>query len=460
MSTQRVLVLCPDEQGIKPLIQKPSLKDVQFSVFQDWDSSAAALSKEHFSTIIAWKIVPDQSVTDYVGRILSLARKTPLILVLAEGDGRSVCDAMKCGVQEILFEEKLGESLEATLEKFLFAKSGFPRTMSIDELFDFSIPVITTTEMNLLTTTILDKLREAIDVSFGIFFREDKESDEPYAIYSSLEIDGDAAMSFLRRFGKSLIRNIVSSPTVIPVEKLKGNWPAEQRPFDVSRFLCTVSFELESGVKMYMVAGLYDKLGTECINNLKFLCRQAHLSLINAERIAQVKSLIYIDDVTKLYNIRYLNVVLDREIKRSERHPNTFSVLFMDIDYFKTVNDVHGHLVGSRVLHDVGVVLKSCVRDSDTVVRYGGDEFVVLLIDTDSEEAFIVAERMRKAVEKERLVHSLGLDIQLTISIGVATFPEHATTKQQLLVLADKAMYRGKESTRNVVYMANSKQFP
>jgi len=145
---------------------------------------------------------------------------------------------------------------------------------------------------------------------------------------------------------------------------------------------------------------------------------------------AQTQNLIYIDDLTKLYNSRYLNVVLDRELKRSERYRNFFSVLFMDLDFFKRVNDSHGHLVGTRALVEAGHVLRQCVRETDTVVRYGGDEFVVLLVETRAEEALVVAERMRKMIEEKSFGNELGLDIRLTISIGIAAFPEHALTKQ------------------------------
>ena len=458
MSTQRVLVLCHDAQRISSSIKSLSLKDADFSVFQDWESSVSALGEESFSAIVAWKIVSSDSVAAFVSRITQLAPKTPIILVAPGNEGQVVLDALKSGVSEVLFEETIDSSFTPTLEKYLFSKSAFLRRMSINELLDFCVPIITTTEINLLATTVIEKFREAIDVSFGVFFKEGGKNDEPYTIYSSSGFtDEDATMSFLRRFGKSLIRNAVSVPTVIPVEKIKGSSSARPRPLEACRFLIPVWFELESGLKMYLAIGLPGALESDAINNLGFLCRHAHLSLINSERSEQMKSLIYIDDVTKLYNIRYLNVVIDREIKRSERHQNTFSVLFMDIDFFKRVNDTHGHLVGSRVLHEIGAVLKSCVRDSDTVVRYGGDEFVVLLVDTNSEEALFVAERMRKSVEQEQLVRLMGINVRLTVSIGVASFPEHAVTKQQLLTLADQAMYRGKESTRNVVYVALSK---
>jgi diguanylate cyclase (GGDEF)-like protein len=132
----------------------------------------------------------------------------------------------------------------------------------------------------------------------------------------------------------------------------------------------------------------------------------------------------------------------------------------MDLDFFKRVNDAHGHLVGTRVLVESGSVLRSCVRETDTVVRYGGDEFVVLLVETKAEEAILVAERMRKMIEEKAFGSEMGLSIHLTISIGIAAFPEHATTKQHLLNLADQAMYRGKDSTRNVVYLSDAQKVP
>ncbi|MCL1927071.1 MAG: GGDEF domain-containing protein [Syntrophorhabdaceae bacterium] len=460
MSQQRVLVLCHDIQKTGSLIQNPSLSDVQVSIFQDWESSAAALCKEHFSVIIAQIIVPNDSAAMFVSRIQSLASKTPLVLVLPENDGRSILDALKSGASEILFEETFGDLLVATIQKYLRSKGCMLHGMSVDGLFDFCIPVITTTDTNLLAEIILGKLREALGDSFGVFFKEDGGNNDPYSIYSAVGFaDDEEAMSFLRYLGKPIIRHAVSSSTVISMEKLKEELPENGGDFDAPRFLLILRFDLESGTKMYVVFGLNDELDAGVTNNLIFLCRQAYLALINSERSAQVQSLIYIDDLTKLHNFRYLNVVIDREIKRSERYHNLFSVLFMDIDYFKRVNDTHGHLVGSRVLQEVGAVLKSCVRDSDTVIRYGGDEFVVLLVDTNSEEALFVAERMRKAVEKEPLAQSMGIDVRLTVSIGVASFPEHATTKQHLLNLADRAMYRGKESTRNVVYMAQPQKF-
>jgi len=463
MTTQRVLILCPEAKRIEGTVQAPSLKGVHFSFFSQWKTGAEALRKENFSVIVAQKFSKEQGTEAFVSEMLALAPRTPLLLILAKEDGPSVLEALKGGASEILFEENLAGSLVPYLEKYLFSGYGLLRRMSLDELFDFCIPVITTTDMGLLAGTILEKFREALGASFGVLFKEGGEGGSPYSILASLGFSDDAApAAFLRNFGESLIRNSGPTPVVLSAEALGSRDRDAVPPLDGNRYLLSVCFDLSPGSRIFALAGLRGAPEMDVLNSplLNFFYRQARLALINAERNAQAQSLIYIDDLTKLYNNRYLNVVLDREMKRSERYRNFFSVLFMDVDFFKRVNDAHGHLVGSRVLVEVGAVLKACVRESDTVVRYGGDEFVVLLVETNSEEARHVAERMRKMVEAEQFVMAMGLDIRLTISIGIAAFPEHATTKQHLLNLADQAMYRGKESTRNVVYLATPQNVP
>lgn len=458
MTAQRVLILSSDARRVGDTVRVPSLKGVHFSILPDWQSGTEALRKENFSVIVARKFSKTQSTEAYVANLLSLAPKTSLILILGEKDGPSVLEALKGGASEILFEESLANSLVPCLEKYLFSGYGLLRRMSLEELFDFCIPVITSTDMGLLATTILEKFREALGASFGILFRGGQKGGGPCAILASLGFtDESLPVGFLRRFGETLAA-AGPAPTVIHADTLEASSPGNTDLLSENRILLSVGFDLNPGSRVYAVLGLRGTPDVEVLNSplLNFFQRQARLALINAERSSEAQTLIYIDDLTKLYNGRYLNVVLDREMKRSERYRNFFCVLFMDIDFFKRVNDAHGHLVGSRVLVEVGAVLRSCVRDSDTVVRYGGDEFVVLLVETNADEAMIVAERMRKMIEAERFVREMDLEIRLTISIGIAAFPEHATTKQHLLNLADQAMYRGKESTRNVVYLAHS----
>jgi diguanylate cyclase (GGDEF)-like protein len=176
--------------------------------------------------------------------------------------------------------------------------------------------------------------------------------------------------------------------------------------------------------------------------------------LDHAITYTEAKSLSYVDDLTDLYNQRYLKLVLEKEISRSHRGQDTFSVLFMDIDHFKQVNDTRGHLIGSQVLVEMSKILRQNIRTMDYGFRYGGDEFLLILVGTGSKDAITVAERIRRQVEKS-IFKIDKVEVKVTLSIGIATYPEHATTKEEIIALADRAMYCGKNQSRNVVYVAS-----
>ncbi|HEY8280812.1 MAG TPA: GGDEF domain-containing protein [Bdellovibrionota bacterium] len=175
------------------------------------------------------------------------------------------------------------------------------------------------------------------------------------------------------------------------------------------------------------------------------------------QEVATLKGLTFTDDLTGLYNQRYMEVILDREFSLAKRNDVQFSVLFLDMDHFKAVNDTHGHLIGSRLLYEVGQEIKRTLRESDITFRYGGDEFVIILAHTGLEDAVVVAERIRLQVEKKRFLAREALDIRLTASIGVASVPDHATSKQQILKAADEALYGVKKAVRNRVIAATNK---
>jgi diguanylate cyclase (GGDEF)-like protein len=186
--------------------------------------------------------------------------------------------------------------------------------------------------------------------------------------------------------------------------------------------------------------------------NISFLIDQSSLALDNAARYSIAKNLLYIDELTGLFNYRYLDIALDREIRRAERYSSSLSVLFLDIDTFKKVNDQHGHLIGSKVLAEVGMLMRRSVRDVDTVIRYGGDEYTIILVETGIEGTITVAERIRSTIEGHCFVADEGLTVRLTASMGFACYPEDSKSKIELLELADKAMYRGKEDGKNRVF--------
>lgn len=183
--------------------------------------------------------------------------------------------------------------------------------------------------------------------------------------------------------------------------------------------------------------------------NISFLLEQSTRAFHNAENYTLAKDMLFIDDLSGLFNHRYLEVALDREMKRVERYASHLAVLFLDLDFFKRVNDSHGHLVGSRVLQEMAVLLKKSTREVDVVIRYGGDEYTIILVESSAETAGVVAERIRAQVESHVFLASEGYDIRLTCSIGYACCPEDSMSKQELLDMADQAMYGGKAGGKN-----------
>jgi two-component system cell cycle response regulator len=192
-------------------------------------------------------------------------------------------------------------------------------------------------------------------------------------------------------------------------------------------------------------------------NRLRMLRTQIEVTGKNIEQYQGVQHLIYVDDATGLYNTRYLNNVLDREIQTAQTAGRSFAVLFIDADKFKSINDTHGHLVGTKILYELGDVLKKLVRDTDTVFRYGGDEFVAVLSPADLTSAKMVAERIRQSVEQCAFLDKEGLNLRFTVSIGVALFPDNAKSKKEIIEAADQAMYDAKKTARNHVSVATIK---
>jgi diguanylate cyclase (GGDEF)-like protein len=179
-------------------------------------------------------------------------------------------------------------------------------------------------------------------------------------------------------------------------------------------------------------------------------------ALANAVRISDAERLSQTDDLTKLHNARYLRQFLLNEIRRARRYGSSVAALFLDLDDFKRVNDAHGHLAGSHVLMEMAAVILSSIRDTDAVARYGGDEFVIVLPDTQIELAGTVAQRIREKIAHHYFNAGRNLKLSLTASFGVAAFPGHASSPQQLIAAADTAMYEAKAANKNCVRFSAS----
>jgi diguanylate cyclase (GGDEF)-like protein len=179
------------------------------------------------------------------------------------------------------------------------------------------------------------------------------------------------------------------------------------------------------------------------------------LQSVTREVDSKVALLVLYDDLTGVYNYRYLEQRLDQEIVRSDRGGHRLSVIYIDSDNFKKVNDRHDHQVGNQVLRQMAGLLRDAVRSNDLVGRLGGDEFLAILPETGSAEAQIVAGRILERIRNTRFITSTGAKIDfLTLSMGISSYPDIARTRQELILQADHAMYEVKKRGGNSVAVA------
>ncbi|BBO74682.1 diguanylate cyclase response regulator [Desulfosarcina widdelii] len=188
----------------------------------------------------------------------------------------------------------------------------------------------------------------------------------------------------------------------------------------------------------------------ELLLRLKRVLKERSLNHERIRMLDELKKLSITDGLTQLYNSRHFYSQLKGEIERCNRYEHKLSLLLLDIDNFKEYNDSYGHLEGDKILVRLGRVIRSCLRKMDTAYRYGGEEFTIILPDTDGDEARTVAERLRTAVSSEDFTDGSRPDVRITISIGVTQYFQEEKIAS-FVQRADQAMYRSKQAGRNKV---------
>ena len=182
------------------------------------------------------------------------------------------------------------------------------------------------------------------------------------------------------------------------------------------------------------------------------LAASAAMAYENSRLHNELEKMVVIDDLTGVYNYRYFSDRLADEIKRATRYRQPLSLIMVDIDWFKRINDTYGHECGNVILKGIVRVAASNIRDTDTLARYGGEEFIIILPQTDHDDARTIAERIRSEIERSTFGDGIKHPkLNATVSVGITTYPDNGHGEDELVQLVDRAMYLAKGSGKNAV---------
>lgn len=291
-----------------------------------------------------------------------------------------------------------------------------------------------------ITTTVL----RLLGVERGTLYLHDPRL-ERYVVSYSNGPDPEDTGEFLPGIPPALLQRALSSAERIATERGATGSGMMILPLQVQEDLVGV---------IRVPLGEDDEVSEEATANVAGYLTAVAQVLSNIYQLTRSRDLAMRDDLTKAFNRRFFETYLDEEIERSRRYGTLFSIIFLDLDDLKMVNSFYGHLTGSRTLQEVAKRILGAVRGIDKVVRFGGDEFCIILPQTDQDQAMAVANRVRKAMTATPFDLDGKIQIRITASFGIATYPTHAVSKEDLVREADAAMYRVKSTTKNAVGVA------
>ncbi|MBI5970704.1 MAG: diguanylate cyclase [Deltaproteobacteria bacterium] len=429
-------------------------------------SGAEAINRvenETVDIVITDLVMPDMNGLDVIRNAKQINALIDVIVITGHGTIETAIEALKNGaydyVRKPFTEEELVHTVTACMEKRKLLEENTEMRMSL-KLFEVSKVITATIDINKLYNISLDALLQIVPADAGIVVFFDAEA-KKLEITAARHIGTDAAEEIVEVFRKSYENELraVRNITVVPSADLKrsaGTAAMAYNSFLLAPLILPegTNGQTPTGFLFLLSKRNKNEYGVREINNAGFIAEHAAQAFHNARQYAEAKGLAFLDSLTNLYNSKYLDAALDKELKRADRLLMPLTVLFVDLDNFKQVNDRNDHLAGSKVLVDVSRVILKAVREVDTVIRYGGDEFVVVLVDADYDVSLRVAERIRSSIEDKTFLEEDGLNVRITASIGVATYPIHTRDKKELLQMADKAMYRAKDISRNAIYVA------
>lgn len=338
------------------------------------------------------------------------------------------------------------------------------RLLELYSLYQISLSLSKTFNLDDIFKSIKRLFQKTFKVDhFGIFLLD--ETISTLQVQTSFGLPEFTRKHTTFKFGEDIIGQAVAKEQAIyiPDVKLEQEFLLSERGIKSGAFL-VIPILIGKNRPIGVISIHRKKRNSFSKNELSLLKKIGQVIARVLDKILlfqHTKELSITDDLTGLYNRRYFNQRYEREVVRAKRYKRPLTVLMVDIDHFKSFNDINGHLLGDEALKKVAMSLESNLRKADIVARYGGEEFVILLPEIDKSHADQVAEKLRRTIEGKSFPKEQYLpNKNLTISIGFATFSEDSLNAKELLELADRALYQAKTEGRNRVISFQASMIP
>jgi diguanylate cyclase (GGDEF)-like protein len=329
----------------------------------------------------------------------------------------------------------------------------FRRNKELMIINDLSGTFISSQNMDLVIENLLGKILLATDFGIGILITKEGHN---YKLKCSSGISPESQREIEDGILNPICQDLMGRRELLPVVDSSSLVKNSTLRREGIVFMLGVPLSTDTGAIGFLLlagrSGREKQLDNDYSSLLSLLGNHVSLIIDKIRLFEETQRMSITDGLTGLYNTRYLYKQLDLEIARSNRYSYVFSVILFDIDNFKKLNDTHGHQAGDDVLHELAVILREVSRETDIVVRYGGEEFIIILPNTSESDAINLADRTRIAVEGNIFLRERNGGMSITLSGGIASYPQNAADARSLLDAADSAMYRAKSAGKNKVF--------
>lgn len=441
-------------------------ENYRVKVFESGPEAIEAARKGFFNVAILDLRLPGMDGLEVLREIKKILPYICIFIITAYPTIESSIEAMKDGAYDYILKpydinqikfiirrglekQKLVLENKKLLENLQIEKEKLGRILQIGKRMSAIL------KLDDLVNFIIHKVTELVGAEKGSVMLIDEHTGE-LVIKSAKGLDGSIIEKTRVKLGEMIAGWVaeVGEPLLIEDIETDSRFRRKNRPQYKSKSFLILP--LKSKDKAMGVINVSDKISPpaniftkEDLKILSVIIHQAAIAIENSKLYEKINSLSITDGLTELFNHRYFQEHLSIEIERAKRYSHPLSLIMLDIDLFKQVNDSYGHIVGDFILRQIALIIKEKVRKVDIPCRYGGEEFAIILPEIDGHGAFTVAERMRKAVEDYIFKRDPEEEkIKLTISAGVAEYQRNLN-KEELIKIVDGALYQAKETGRN-----------